>query len=234
MATEIIVRYVLGTLGIVIFLLGMWCERKRSRQVGTAATQQRHRSNPEALEIEQHLLYNQKPATLLGIRVHACSGNYLALSAPLSINTNVHGTSFAGSLYSVIVLTCYYATRSWLLQQSELQDYILVAKSAKIQYLYPVTDCELIVARCILPSQEILETFRQDLVSSKQKGYLQVEGKVNLEGGSTACECMVELCAYKRTTTDWWRKCTKQPRDTQARTGILLVQPIHEFDMNVT
>jgi hypothetical protein len=44
---------------------------------------------------------------------------------------------------------------------------------------------------------------------------------------------MVELCAYKRTTMDWRRKCTKQPRDTQARTGILLVQPIHEFDMNV-
>ena len=200
MATEI-VGLVLGFIsGIVMFLLGMWCERRRSRQVGAAAMLSRTRCgcNPEALDIEQDLLSHQKPATLLGIRVYNCTGNYLALSAPLSINTNVHGTAFAGSLYSVIVLTCYYATRTWLLQQPEIQDYVLVAKSAKIQYMHPVKDCELIVARCTLPSEDILETFRQELVGSRQKGYLKVEGKVNLEGGSAACECVVELCAYKR------------------------------------
>jgi len=199
MVMEVIVRYVVSfILGIVVFILGMWAERRRSRQGG--ASRQRHGSNPEALEIEQHILTNQKPARPLGVRVHACTGNYLALSAPLSPNTNVHGTAFAGSLYSLIVLTCYYSTRSWLLQQSEeVQDYVLVAKSAKIQYKQPVKDCELIVARCTLPSEEeVLEKFRQELVGSMKKGYLQVEGRVNLEGGAIACHCVVELCAYKR------------------------------------
>lgn len=195
MATEIVIHVVRITSGIVIFFLGMWCERRRSRQIGRRNI---HHNNPEALEMEQHLLSHQKPASLLGIHVSTCTGNYLALAAPLSLNTNVHGTAFAGSLYSILVLTCYYATRSWLLQQVEIQDYVLVAKSAKIQYKQPVKDCELIRAWCNLPSEEVLETFRQELVGSEQKACLQVESQVqNSNAGGLACTCVVELCAYK-------------------------------------
>lgn len=194
-----VIGYVVGVVGgMIIFLVGMWAERRRARQqlMGGAS---RHSSNPEALEIEQHILSTQKAAALLGIRVHACSGTYLALSAPLKLNTNVHGTAFAGSLYSLTVLTCYYAARSWLLQQQSnlLQEYILVAKSASIQYKRPVVDVSVTVARCTLPSPEILEKFRQELTGPLKKGYLQVEGHVHLEDGNVACTCTVELCAYK-------------------------------------
>jgi thioesterase domain-containing protein len=192
------VRYVVTFLVAVgVFLLGMWCERQRSKQVLITASRRRFLSNPEALEIEQHILKTQKPARSLGIRVHAYSGTYLALSAPLSLNTNVHGTAFAGSLYSLIVLTCYYAARSWITSQPDLQDYILVAKSAKIQYKRPVTACDTIVASCVLPDPDVLEKFREQLVSAAKKGYLEVEGRVNSDDGNAACECIVELCAYK-------------------------------------
>lgn len=194
---DVVVRYVVSFVaGIIIFLVGMWAERRRAR--GVASSRQRHSSNPEALEMEQHILTTQKPAALIGVRVHVLSGDYLALSAPLKLNTNVHGTAFAGSLYSLTVLTCYYAARSWLLQQEEYADYMLVAKSARIQYKQPVKNCQLIVARCNLPTSESLDKFRQGLDSDAKKGYLEVSSHVNLEdGGAIACECTVELCAYK-------------------------------------
>jgi thioesterase domain-containing protein len=191
---------VIVLVGIANFFAGMWAERRRSQHGGTGFSRQRHRSNnPQALELEAHMLKTQAPARLLGIRVHACSGTYLALSAPLSLNTNVHGTAFAGSLYSLIVLTCYYAAQSWITSQSDLKDYILVAKSATIQYQRPVTAaCDnTIVAKSVLPDQKVLENFRQELVSTAKKGYLQVKGHVNSEDGNVACECMVELCAYQ-------------------------------------
>lgn len=195
---DVVIRYaVIFVGGIVIFLAGMLAERRRARSIGSLSPQ-RHSSNPQALEMEQHLLKTQKPASLLGIRVHHLSGNYLALSAPLKLNTNVHGTAFAGSLYSLTVLTGYYAARSWLLQQEEYADYVLVAKSARIQYKQPIKDCLLIVARCTLPSLAFLDKFRQGLDSDAKKGYLEVSSHVNLEnGGTLACECVIELCAYK-------------------------------------
>ena len=38
----------------------------------------------------------------------------LTLSAPLELNRNVHGTAFAGSLYSVGVLCAFYLGRAWM------------------------------------------------------------------------------------------------------------------------
>lgn len=199
--SDVVIRYIVSfSVGIAVFFLGMYCERQRSKkQHYLTSSRRRHASNPEALKIEEHILQTQTPARALGIRVYACSGTYLALSGPLSLNTNVHGTAFAGSLYSVTVLACYYAARSWLMNQSDLQDYILVAKSASIQYQRPVTSsCDSIVASCILPEDpNVLEAFRQELVGPAKKGYLKVEGHVNTSDGNVACECTVELCAYK-------------------------------------
>jgi len=65
--------------------------------------------------IEQHILETQTPAKAFGIRVHSLEETSLALRAPLHLNTNVHGTAFAGSLYSVAVLTSYYLARHWMM-----------------------------------------------------------------------------------------------------------------------
>jgi Putative thioesterase (yiiD_Cterm) len=88
-----------------------------------------------ARDMERHLHTTQKPARALGIRIdeYCCSTrhdkNYdttttttttatLSLSAPLDLNHNVHGTAFAGSLYSVGVLCSFYLARQWLLQET--------------------------------------------------------------------------------------------------------------------
>eukprot|EP00977_Amphora_coffeiformis_P023050 scaffold12149_cov214-Amphora_coffeaeformis.AAC.2 len=69
--------------------------------------------SPQAAAIDQHLQATQVPARALGIRVYGSEEENsdtmrllsLTLEAPLERNTNVHQTAFAGSLFSVGVLT---------------------------------------------------------------------------------------------------------------------------------
>ena len=78
------------------------------------------------------------------IGVDSYDGRTLAVRAPLEPNRNLHGTAFAGSLFSVSVLTGWGAT--WLaLRERGLTGVIVVADSS-IQYRKAVTS-EL-VCRC--------------------------------------------------------------------------------------
>ena len=71
-------------------------------------------------------------AAAIGVTVAACSGDELAVRAPLAPNINVHGTAFAGSLFSVCVLTGWGAT--WLaLRRAGLAGQIVVA-DCRINY----------------------------------------------------------------------------------------------------
>src|SRR5260221_14194186 len=45
------------------------------------------------------------PAAAMAIQVAAYDGRTLTVRAPLAANRNLHGTAFAGSLFSVCVLT---------------------------------------------------------------------------------------------------------------------------------
>jgi hypothetical protein len=54
-----------------------------------------------AEEIEEHINRTQIPARAMGVKVVGLTDNSLSLVAPLAKNSNVHGTAFAGSLYSV-------------------------------------------------------------------------------------------------------------------------------------
>ena len=153
--------------------------------------------NAQGREIYLHLQTTQNPAPLLGIRVDDFSGSTLTLSAPLHPhNTNVHGTAFAGSLYSVAVLCSYYLARQWLLlQQPNLAHYTLVAKTGTIQYRRPVREGR-IVAHSVLPSPSRLDQFREEL-HNNHKAYLTVDGHINLPHGQMACEYSMQLCAYR-------------------------------------
>ena len=166
----------------------------------------RHPVGSKADEIEHHIQTTQRPASLLGITVddyspagdgdEESSSSSLTLSAPLSLNHNVHKTAFAGSLYSVAVLCSYYLGRAWLLEQQQQQQqqsimndeneeeqqqqqpekYTLVARQGSIQYRRPVT-CDRIVAKSVLPSRTVLTHFKNTLLQVG-KATMHIQGQV--------------------------------------------------------
>ena len=80
----------------------------------------------------------------MAIEVAAYDGRTLTVRAPLAANRNLHGTAFAGSLFSVCVLTGWGAT--WLaLRERDLAGSIVVADS-QIRYRKAVSGD--LVCRC--------------------------------------------------------------------------------------
>lgn len=167
--------------------------------------QRRHAPGSLAHAIETHLRNTQTPAKALGIRVHEfdeTQGTYLALEAPLRCNTNVHQTAFAGSLFSIGVLSSFYLARQYMQTQGILPQYRLVARSATIRYRRPVTS-QTIIAKSVLPDQDAftLEAFCEQLERTG-KATLNVPGTIILQKdaadgvGVVACEYSVECCAY--------------------------------------
>lgn len=76
-------------------------------------------------------------SAVMGIGIDRYEEDTLVVRAPLSPNRNVHGTAFAGSLFSVCVLTGWGAT--WLaLRRRGLSGTIVVADS-QVRYRKPVT-----------------------------------------------------------------------------------------------
>lgn len=74
----------------------------------------------------------------MNIAVEGHDGRELRVRAPLPPNRNLHGTAFAGSLFSICVLTGWGAT--WLaLRERGLTGLIVVAES-NIQYRKAVAD----------------------------------------------------------------------------------------------
>ena len=85
------------------------------------------------------------PAAAMAIEVAGYDGRTLSVRAPLAANRNVHGTAFAGSLFSACVLTGWGAT--WLaLRERGHQGSIVVAES-QIKYRRAVAGE--IVCRCV-------------------------------------------------------------------------------------
>jgi thioesterase domain-containing protein len=84
------------------------------------------------------------PAAAMAIAVAAYDGRTLTVRAPLEANRNVHGTAFAGSLFSACVLTGWGAT--WLaLRERGLEGSIVVSES-QIKYRKAVAGD--LVCRC--------------------------------------------------------------------------------------
>jgi thioesterase domain-containing protein len=91
------------------------------------------------------------PAAAMAIEVAAYDGRTLTVRAPLAANRNVHGTAFAGSLFSVCVLTGWGAT--WLaLRERGLTGSIVVADS-QIRYRKAVSGD--LVCRCTTEPQSL-------------------------------------------------------------------------------
>jgi thioesterase domain-containing protein len=115
-------------------------------------------------------------AAAMAIDVDGYDGETLTVRAPLSPNRNVHGTAFAGSLFSLCVLTGWGAT--WLkLREAGLLGTIVVAKST-IDYHRAVTGD--LVCRTTPRSDDVttaIERFR-----SKGRARLPLECTIEFGG----------------------------------------------------
>jgi thioesterase domain-containing protein len=83
-------------------------------------------------------------SSAMGVTVRGWSNGVLETRAELAKNRNVHGTAFAGSLYSICVLTCWGV--AWLELRAKTLDAHVVVRSSSIDYRYPVKGD--IVCRC--------------------------------------------------------------------------------------
>ena len=72
----------------------------------------------------------------MGFTISSLSDQHIQVSAPLSANVNIHGTAFAGSIYSIATLTAwalaYYTLRS------AHSDADLVLGEGHIKYKAPI------------------------------------------------------------------------------------------------
>lgn len=89
----------------------------------------------------------------IGVRVTACDERGLVLAAPLAANSNLHGTAFAGSLYSLAALA------GWGLVTLELQsraiDAEVVIQGSRVEFLLPVDGD--FTARAVAPETQVLD-----------------------------------------------------------------------------
>jgi thioesterase domain-containing protein len=83
-------------------------------------------------ELETLWLTDIPVTAAMGVRIASYDGTTLRVRAPLEPNHNPHGTAFAGSLYSLCVLTGWGSV--WLALRSRGIDALLVAADSSIQY----------------------------------------------------------------------------------------------------
>jgi len=125
--------------------------------------------SPEEQYVADSIRVNMPPARRMGITVEqvilrsedtAVDEGSVSLSMPIKGNTNVHGTAFAGSLYSLCVLSAWYTLVIHLrnpLGDNSLDNATVVVKSSEIQYkkpLWNIEDNQMIVATSFLASGE--------------------------------------------------------------------------------
>lgn len=109
------------------------------------------KSSDDAELLTQRILREIPLANAMDFSISHLSEHEIRVSAPLSENVNVHGTGFAGSLYSAAVLSAWGLTTHILAQTDHDAD-VVVAK-AEIRYKSPVhTDiqchCEVEAEAC--------------------------------------------------------------------------------------
>lgn len=80
-----------------------------------------------------------------GLVIETLTMELTRVSAPLDCNYNIHGTAFAGSLYSVGVLSCWSAVQMMAMMYADVSDVAafhghVVAKNASIRYRKPVNN----------------------------------------------------------------------------------------------
>jgi thioesterase domain-containing protein len=115
-------------------------------------------------------------AAAMGVTVESYDGRVLTVRAPLAPNRNVHGTAFAGSLYSTCVLTGWGAM--WLVWSEHQLAGSIVAADSTIQYRKAVgTD---LVCRCTLNAEAVAAAVNEFTMGGRAK--LALSCAIDVEG----------------------------------------------------
>lgn len=108
----------------------------------------------------------------MGYTITTLSEHSINVSAPLQNNVNIHGTAFAGSIYSIATLT------AWALLYHSLQTHqpaaTLVLGEGQIKYRAPI-NTDLQCSATISPAEQ-----QQFLQSLKDTGRSRLSVKVNI------------------------------------------------------
>jgi thioesterase domain-containing protein len=103
--------------------------------------------------------------------IEALSSGSILVSAPLAPNVNIHGTGFAGSIYSIAVLAGWGLSMH-IMQQLGMEADLVVSK-AEIKYRLPVTgpiECRALASEA--QRREFLRIFNE---SGKSRLSLTIE-----------------------------------------------------------
>jgi len=112
---------------------------------------------------------------VMGIRVHQYTGQVFVTRAALNPNLNLHGTMFAGSIYSLATLTGWGLLHLWL--KDEHQKGSIVLGDGNIHYHKPVTSQPGAVAR--------MDQVEGDLAPLKQGNKARITIHVEVRDGET-------------------------------------------------
>ena len=108
----------------------------------------------------------------MGYSINNLSEHSISVSAPLENNVNIHGTAFAGSIYSVATLTAWALVYHIL--QNHQPDASLVLGEGQIKYRAPIKDN----LQC---HAEISDAEHQEFLSAlKEKRRSRLMVKVNI------------------------------------------------------
>lgn len=118
--------------------------------------------------------------SVMGFHVDSYNGNSLTMAAPMAPNINDKGTGFAGSIYSLSVLSGW-AFVSLGLRNGDLKNQVVVQKS-EIKYLKPITGD--FVAVCNIDEGDSMDAFL-DEVKRNNKGRIRIVVEVKV--GDTLC-----------------------------------------------
>lgn len=126
--------------------------------------------NPQWCLDLQNIWHQQIPITqLMGIRVFQYTGKRFETRASLNPNMNLHGTMFAGSIYSLATLTGWGLVHLMMKEQELAGDIVLA--DANIHYHKPVTE----LPRSIAEFDKISGDFAPLEVGKKARIKVQVE-----------------------------------------------------------
>ena len=95
-------------------------------------------TNQTLQDLEQIILQSIPLSNSLGFKLRNLTQDSIIVDAPLEPNLNIHGTAFAGSIYSIGVLTAWGLTTHIISQAGIVAD--LVIAKASIRYRKPVID----------------------------------------------------------------------------------------------
>ncbi len=117
-------------------------------------------NNSQQAEQLQKIIYDTIPlAKASQLRVAELNTNSIRIEAPVpGINSNIHNTAFAGSIYSVCALTAWGLVHNRLLADDIKAD--VVIESAEINYIKPIKDT--IISSCQLDAS-LFEDFNRRL-----------------------------------------------------------------------